>query len=230
MKMPDGKTEESKLAARVKLDLESNLENIFALLQYLPAAFLLLAYFKFADKEMAFAVTLVLASPIVVAIGFFGRKQIDNFYLLDTEKQTLVYHFQFASYISESVVANQFDMAGFGVQADKRFKHQNSAEEKWFYAMFLALKSGKKIFISDFLPDARIKLNERIGKFARAMNIRDFPAPQKFFNVIERDQSGEMVVKYSSTKSFKDEILKPVGLVVVCMGIFALIIYLSTLV
>ena len=148
-----GKT--SVVSGRVKVDLTTPLEFFFKIcigLGCIGLPFVLLAW------TVEVEIPLWLATIIFGAffIGICGYRNTDNYYVVDAAKNCVFYHFSCFHIERDTVVARFKDVHAVSVHAvQRRSKHSSW----WEYAVFIVLKSGKKIQVTNMDREALLERN-----------------------------------------------------------------------
>lgn len=209
---------------KMKLDFESDLEKLFLGIIIMGGSFLLIAlYCLLEDEGRAVMKFSLVAGPILIAVGIILRKMTDNYYYLDFDRQLLIYHFEFQSYVKEVTVAHKNEIAAIGIEASK-YHSEEEEENTWSYSMFFLLNDLNKIPLSDPKQDCLNKLNGKIEKIADALQIEAYPSPGFCFPVITWNAEEKPILTYGEVQPPESKKRKKTMLVAI--GAVLLVIFL----
>ena len=133
------------LPDKIKVDLDTPLESALLGMAIIGAVGLVIAGFASMEGGVPSLVWQALVG--LTGIGAIGYRGTNNYYVVDTRRKMLTYHFQFFSYRSEKPVA---PFAQVVVCTVNGIRQSSKHSTWWEYAPFVVLKSGEKIKVGDY--------------------------------------------------------------------------------
>ncbi len=136
------------IPSKVKLDLDTPLETLFfwgMMTGFFVLLMALIGYLE--DGATSFFRTAVTAGTLLSTIFGICYKNTDNYYILDSNRKAMLYHFKFFGKQDLSVFANFSQIHATTVLCRK----QSSKHSSWWeYRTAMVLDSGKIVPLSDW--------------------------------------------------------------------------------
>jgi hypothetical protein len=171
---------------RLKIDIITPLEYFF--LWMIVLSVIMFCVFIFKDDTRP-----LLWVPLVTgAISTFLYKKTDNFYIIDTSKQKIIYHFFFLGFTREKEKYSFNDV--FCVMPNTKREHRKSGS-RWLNYLTILMKDGTFLRISDGSREYNSKENSKNGLDIAAL----IPVPYN-----EIGKSVQMRIKNRPVRSMDD--------------------------
>lgn len=198
---PIRRVRESPDCIKMFLDVQTPLEAVGVAMMGASAMLLIYVADPFVSFQLPGLRIFSLKAAIFMLIaGLIWYKMVDEYYVLDFERQALFLHSEFFFSITEKVVAQPFEMACVAVEG---LRCNNGSG--WLYAPILILNNGEAILLTDKkYPEFDLeKLNKKAQRIAGNFNIPFHKSPgQKFVTPFDQGNN-KLEIKFEDHRFFR---------------------------
>lgn len=198
---PIRRVRESPDCVKMFLDVRTPLEAVGVAMMGASAMLLIYVADPFVLFQLPGLRIFSLKAAIFLLIaGLIWYKMVDEYYVLDFERQALFLHSEFFFSITEKVVAQPFEMSCVAVEGLR-----SNDGGGWFYAPILILNNGEAILLTDKkYPEYDLdKLNKKAQRIAGNFNIPFHQSPGKKFVAPFERGNDKLGIKFDDHRYFR---------------------------
>lgn len=197
---------------RFKVEIETALEMTFkfAIMISGGGSFLMLILFfnsMYAEPRVIYDFLYLAIVLAILCFAFFRcADNTDNFYIIDSGRSALLYHFKFFASRDVSVAARFDELDSIAVAGES---YTNKGHTYWYYVMYAVKKNGEAIALSNSVCESDISgLNARAEAIASVAGCRFLPGAPCRGLVIGKSADGSADVSVESGGNFESPLLR----------------------